>query len=182
MKYVLKGLALTVALVGAAACSADRLEIPNYNTPTVEGVATDPQGVQIGVTGMLERERAITVDRTRPSGIFGRELYYYFSTDARWVSNPLIGIGTPAKLDQGGFVGAQNWFEPYRQARNAKNLIATAQGSTLTDAEKKGVAGFAKTMKALGYSRVIESRDSLGMPVDVNDDPNDQPAFVSRDW
>lgn len=181
MKYVLKGLALTVALVGAAACSADRLEIPNYNTPTVEGVATDPQGVQIGVTGMLERERAIVTDRTRPSGIFGRELYYYFSTDARWVSNPLIGIGTPAKLDQGGFVGGQNWFEPYRQARNAKNLIATAQGSTLTDAEKKGVAGFAKTMKALGYSRVIESRDSLGMPVDINDDPNDQPAFVSRD-
>jgi len=181
MKYVLKGLALAVALVGAAACSADRLQIPNYNTPTVEGVASDPQGVQIGVTGMLERERSIVTDRTRPSGIFGRELYYYFSTDARWVSNPLIGIGTPARLDQGGFVGAQNWFEPYRQARNAKNLIATAQASTLTDAEKKGVSGFAKTMKALGYSRVIEAHDSLGMPVDINDDPNEQPAFVSRD-
>jgi hypothetical protein len=181
MKYLLRGLALAGALVGAAACSADRLQIPNYNAPTVEGVAKDPQGVQIGVTGMLERERSITTDRTRPSGIFGRELYYYFNTDARWVSNPLIGIGTPQKLDQGGFVGAQNWFEPYRQARTAKNLMAAAAASTLTDAEKKGVNGFAKTLKALGYSRVIEAHDSLGMPVDINDDPNDQPEFVSRD-
>ena len=181
MKSYVKGMALTGALLGAAACSADRLQIPNYNAPTTEGVAKDPQGIQIAVTGMLERERAITVDRTRPSGIFARELYYYFSTDARWVSNPLIGIGTPQRLDNGGFVGAQNWFEPFRQARTGKNLMAAAASSNLTDAQKKAVNGFAKTLKALGYSRVIEARDSLGMPVDISDDPNNQPAFVSRD-
>ena len=183
MKYEFKGLALAGALLGAAACSADRLQIPNYNSPTTEGVAKDPQGIQIQVTGMLERERAITVDRTRPPGIFGRELFYYFPTDARWVSNPVIGIGTGAaqRLDPGGFVGAQNWFEPFRQARTAKNLMAAGAASSLTDAQKKAVNGFAKTMKALGYSRVIETRDSLGMPVDVNDDPNQQAAFVSRD-
>src|SRR6476659_8797405 len=96
MKYEFKGLALAGALLGVAACSADRLQIPNYNSPTTEGVAKDPQGIQIQVTGMLERERAITVDRTRPPGIFGRELFYYFPTDARWVSNPVIGIGTGA--------------------------------------------------------------------------------------
>jgi hypothetical protein len=183
MKYYVKGLALLGALLGAAACSADRLEIPNYNAPTTEGVAKDAQGIQIFATGMMERERSQTVDRTRPSGIFARELYYYFSTDARWVSNPLIGIGTGTaqKLDNGGCVGGQNWFEPYRQARTAKNLIATAEAGNLTDAQKKAVAGFAKTLKALGYSRVIEHHDSLGMPVDVNDDPNEQAPFVSRD-
>ena len=118
MKYELKGLALAGALLGAAACSADRLQIPNYNSPTTEGVAKDPQGIQIQVTGMLERERAILSDRTRVPGIFAREAFYYFPTDARWVSNPLIGIGTGAaqRLDPGGFVGGQNWFEPYRQA------------------------------------------------------------------
>jgi len=181
MKYYVKGLALAGALLGAAACSADRLQIPNYNAPTTEGVAKDPQGIQIFATGMMERERSQTVDRTRPSGIFARELYYYFSTDARWVSNPLIGIGNPPKLDNGGFVGGQNWFEPYRQARTAKNLIEAANASQLTDAQKKAVAGFAKTLKALGFSRVIEHHDSLGMPVDINDDPNQQAAFVSRD-
>jgi hypothetical protein len=183
MKYDFKGLALAGALLGAAACSADRLQIPNYNSPTTEGVAKDPQGIQIQVTGMLERERAITSDRTRVPGIFGREAFYYFPTDARWVSNPLIGIGTGAsqRLDPGGFVGGQNWFEPYRQARTAKNLMDAAAASNLTDAQKKSVNGFAKTMKALGYSRVIETHDSLGMPVDVNDDPNQQAPFVSRD-
>lgn len=182
MKYEFKGLALAGALLGVAACSADRLQIPNYNSPTTEGVAKDPQGIQIQVTGMLQRERAIVTDRTRPPGIFGRELFYYFPTDARWVSNPVIGIGTGAsqRLDPGGFVGGQNWFEPYRQARTAKNLMEIAAASTLTDAQKKGVNGFAKTLKALGYSRVIETRDSLGMPIAVNDDPNDQAPFVSR--
>lgn len=183
MKSHLKGMALAGALLGVAACSADRLQIPNYNNPTTEGVGRDPQGVQILATGMLERERGMNTDRTRPSGIFGRELYYYFPTDARWVSNPLIGLGTGAnrRLDPGGFVGGQNWFEPFRQARNAKNLIDQAAKTNLSDAEKKAVAGFAKTLKALAYSYVIEAHDSLGMPVDVNDDPNDQAPFVSRD-
>jgi len=42
-----------------------------------------------------------------------------------------------------------------------------AASSQLTDAQKKAVNGFAKTLKALGYSRVIEHHDSLGMPVDI---------------
>ena len=114
MKYELKGLALAGALLGAAACSADRLQIPNYNSPTTEGVAKDPQGIQIQVTGMLERERAILSDRTRVPGIFAREAFYYFPTDARWVSNPLIGIGTGAaqRLDPGGFVGGRPVIAP----------------------------------------------------------------------
>lgn len=184
MRYDFKRLALMGVLIGTAACSSDRLEIPNYNAPTIDGVSKDPQAVQIYATGMLQRERTTTVDRTRAPGIFARELYYYFSTDARWVSNPLIGIGTGVnqRLDPGGFVGGQNWFEEYRQARNAKNLMETAAAQTgYTDVQRKAINGFAKTMKALGYSYVIASRDSLGMPVDINDDPNDQPAFVSRD-
>jgi hypothetical protein len=184
MKYDFKRLALMGVLIGTAACSADRLEIPNYNAPTIDGVSKDPQAVQIYATGMLQRERTMTVDRTRVPGIFGRELYYYFSTDARWVSNPLIGIGTAPnqRLDPGGFVGPQNWFEEFRQARNAKNLMETAEAQAgYTAEQKKAINGFAKTLKALAYSYVIESRDSLGMPVDVNDDPNDQPPFVSRD-
>jgi len=184
MKYDFKRLALAGALIGSAACSSDRLEIPNYNNPTKGGVATDPQAVQIYATGMMQMERTTTVNRTRVQGILGRELYYYFSTDARWVSHPLIGTGTGASkhLDPGGFVGGQNWFDEYRQARNAKLLMESADASpALTDVQKKAVNGFAKTLKALGYSYTIETRDSLGMPVDVNDNPNDQAPFVSRD-
>src|SRR5512134_3291554 len=102
MTYQLRALALAGALLGAAACSAERLEIPNYNAPTTEGVAKDPQGIQLAATGMIERERAMTFERVRTPGIFGREAYYVFPTDARWVSNPLIGIGT----------GAQQRLEP----------------------------------------------------------------------
>ena len=65
MKYLLRGLALAGALVGATACSADRLEIPNYNAPTIDGVARDPQGIQLAATGMLVAERGLYFGRVR---------------------------------------------------------------------------------------------------------------------
>ena len=83
MKYVLEGLALTAALVAAAACNADRLDIPNYNAPTTEGVAKDPQGIQLSATGMILAERNLYFARVRDVAVFGREGYFYFPTDAR---------------------------------------------------------------------------------------------------
>ena len=181
MKYHFRGLALAGALIGTAACSSDRLQIPNYNAPSQEGVAKDPQGIQLAATGMMERERAMNFGRVRDVGVLGREVLYYFPTDARTVSAPLIGIGTPQRIDPAGFYGPGTWSEVFRQGRNAKNLMALVEASTLTDAQKKAVNGFAKTFKALAYSHALETRDSLGIPVDVNDDPNEQAPFVSRD-
>src|SRR5215207_4349767 len=180
MKLHIRGLALAGALLGAAACSADRLEIPNYNAPTTEGVAKDPQGIQLSATGMMLAERNLYFGRVRDVAVFGREGYFYFPTDARFVSNALIGVGTPPKLDPNGFY-AGNWGGPFAQLRNAKNLMNAVEASALSDAQKKATAGFAKTFKALALMHVLETRDSLGTPVEVNDDPNDFAEFVSRD-
>lgn len=180
MKYHFRGLALAGALVGAAACSADRLNIPNYNQPTTEGVSKDPQGIQLSATGMLLAERNLYFGRVRDVAVLGREGYFYFPTDARFVSNALIGVGTPPKLDPNGFY-AGNWTGAFAQVRNAKNLLDASAASALTDAQKKATSGFAKTLSALALMHVLETRDSLGTPVQVNDNPNDFAPFVTRD-
>jgi hypothetical protein len=51
----------------------------------------------------------------------------------------------------------------------------------LSAEQKAGVAGFAKTFRALDLLYIIQSRDTLGGPVDIPDDPNAPAAFVSRD-
>ena len=186
MSLYFRGLALAAALSGAAACNADRLDIPNYNAPTVEGVGKDPQGIQLAATGMLLAERgsgtvgATYFARVRDVAVLGREAYFYFPTDARFVSNAFIGIGTPPRLDPQGFYSG-NWNAYFAQLRNAKNLIAAATGSTMTEAQKKATTGFAKTFSALAIMHVLETRDSLGTPLEVNDNPNDFAAFVTRD-
>ena len=43
-------------LLGASACT-EALEVPDYNRPTTEGVANDPQGLQVLATGIIERSK-----------------------------------------------------------------------------------------------------------------------------
>jgi hypothetical protein len=167
-------------LVAAAACSSDRLSIPNYNSPTVSGVATDPNGVQLLVTGIQAGERGMIGGWISDAGVFGRESYNYFPTDGRTVSNYLIGILNPQRLERAGFASG-NWTGPYQNMKNEVNLIAAANASALPADKKNGVIGFAKTMRAYDLFIVAASRDSLGGPVDIPDNPATAAAFVSRD-
>jgi len=81
------GARLGLLLAAVAACTADRLVIPNYNAPTTEGVGKDPTGVQQLVNGILDDDRDQLAATTEQFGIFGRETYNYFATDARNISN-----------------------------------------------------------------------------------------------
>ena len=167
-------------LVAAAACSADRLAIPNYNSPTVAGVAGDPNGIQLLVTGILAGQRGVHSGWVSDAAVFGREGYNYFPTDGRTVSNYLIGILNPQRLERAGFASG-NWTGPYQDMKNEVNLITAANSSTLPTDKKNGVIGFAKTMRAYDLYIIAASRDSLGGPVDIPADPSTPAAFVSRD-
>jgi hypothetical protein len=168
---------LAVAVFG---CNTDKLLIPNYNQPTTEGVSKDPKGVQLLASGLLDGTRDAFAGVNRDFGVFGREAYNYFSTDGRFISNYLVGIPGPQRLDPAGFA-AGNWVGHYQNQRNAVQLIDVANATSLTDEQKSSTAGFAKTIRALELLYVIISRDTLGAPVDIPADPNSPADFVSRD-
>jgi hypothetical protein len=68
--------------------------------------------------------------------------------------------------------------------RNAVNLIAAvnnASTAVVSENSKKAAIGFAKTFRALDVMFVLYSRDTLGLPVEINDDPNVLAPYVSKD-
>jgi starch-binding outer membrane protein, SusD/RagB family len=174
------GASLGLLLAGIAACSAEKLTIPNYNQPTTEGVSKDPKGVQLLASGLLDGVRDGFAATNRDFGVFGREAYNYFATDGRFISNYLVGIPGPQRLDPAGFA-AGIWNIRYQNQRNAVQLIDVANATGLSDGEKSAVAGFAKTFRALELLYTIVSRDTLGAPVDIPADPNSPAPFVARD-
>ncbi|MFL5464153.1 MAG: RagB/SusD family nutrient uptake outer membrane protein [Gemmatimonadaceae bacterium] len=174
------GARLGLLLTGIAACSSERLVIPNYNQPTTEGLSKDPAAVQLLAAGILDGVRDGFAGMTRDFGIFGREVYNYFPTDARNISHYLIGIPGPQRIDPAGFASG-NWTIRFQNQRNAVQLVEIADKTSLSTEQKSAVAGFAKTFRAVELLYTIISRDTLGAPVDIPADPNSPAAFVSRD-
>ena len=174
------GASLAFLAVAVFGCSSEKLVIPNYNQPTTEGVSKDPKGVQYLASGLLAGIRNTFAGVNRDFGVFGREAYNYFSTDGRFISNYLVGIPGPQRLDPAGFASG-NWTGHYQNQRNAVQLIEVANATNLSDQQKSATAGFAKTIRALELLYVIISRDTLGAPVDIPADPNSPADFVSRD-
>ena len=174
------GARLGLLLTGIAACSTEKLVIPNYNQPTTEGVSKDPKGVQLLASGLLDGIRDNFAATNRDFGVFGRETYNYFATDGRFISNYLVGIPGPQRLDPAGFASGL-WQTRFQNQRNAVQLADLANSTALSAAEKSAVAGFAKTIRALELTYVIVSRDTLGAPTDIPADPNSPAPFVSRD-
>ncbi len=174
------GARLGLLLTAIAACSTEKLTIPNYNQPTTEGVSKDPKGVALLASGILDGDRDAMAGMIRDFGTFGRESYNYFPTDGRTISNYLVGIPGPQRLDPAGFA-AGVWTGRFQNQRNAVQIIDVAAATGLSAAEKSAVSGFAKTYRALELLYVIESRDTLGAPTDIPTDPNSPADFVSRD-
>ena len=174
------GARLGVLLTGIVACSTEKLTIPNYNQPTTAGLGKDPKAVQLLASGVMDGTRDAMARMNQDFGIFGREVYNYFATDGRFISNYLVGIPGPQRIDPAGFA-VGNWTGRYQNQRNTVQLIDVANAAILSTAEKSAVSGFAKTIRGLELTYVILSRDTLGAPVDIPADPSVPAPFVSRD-
>ena len=176
-------LALVAGALLLAACSTDKLTVPNRNSP-IPGNIDAPTSVNLQVGGILFQERANDLTRVADFQIFGREGFNYFPTDNRWTTGYLVPVTGTQGLNYASDFGRGEglWNGVYRQRRNIHTLLATVEGAaTLSDAQKAGIRGFANTFAALAMLAVIESRDSLGAVVDILDDPTGVAPFVSRD-
>lgn len=168
----------SATLIVSSSCK--NLVVPDYNdasigdlinNPTPTKIAQASQGLLVGTrVGIAEQNGYVSL-----LGILGRESYNFDPADPRFITEMLIG-----PLDGGSPAFGGNLFgDPYRNIRNANNLLAAVgKVAELTDTQKSAVKGFAETIQALDYLNVINTRDDLGAPLDVNIEPTATPAPI----
>jgi hypothetical protein len=170
------------ALAGMVLLGACRdFEVANENAPTVDQLEGNPTrailaraatGIFTGVSGVLNDVGG----DIQQYGIYGRELYNLLGNDPRETGEELRG-----PQDPGGRGGA-GWANKYAHIRSIHVYIRGVENSTELSAEEKRAAqGFAKTIKAWWFHRLIVRTGPLGIPMDVDRAISDDPApFVSQ--
>jgi hypothetical protein len=113
-------------------------------------------------------------------GILGREVYNYTPTEGRNTSGWL----TSDVNNNTSFGGGALWSGPYftlRDIFNTSSVLESATSTQFSDAQKNAVRGFLHTTEAYSLLQLINTRNDLGVVVQVNSDPNQLSPFVSRD-
>ena len=163
------------AVVGAALLTAcTETAVPDFNNSTESqySVVTTRNQLQQLATGLIDVDRRthdfqILLDET-----IARDVFRMDAAETRYITQPL-GDGS---MSPTVFVGQGVYNGPYRAIRSARNFIAAVQAapdqlpdvagapaSPFTEADKRATIGYAKTVEALSYLRLIEQRDTLGI-------------------
>src|SRR5436305_1671553 len=169
---------ITLMVAAAGTLGACNLDITNPNAPTQSGALSNPRdAASREIVGVLATYRDNRADQIRALGSFGRETYYMFITDGRFITGPYRDWHKNNSFDAGTQWAVR--YGNYRNAYAAMKLINST--SALTAGEKAGALGVLKPFVALDLLHVIEARDSIGAVVDMTDDVNAVLPIVSRD-
>lgn len=147
---------LILVLLGAftlAGCDLFQVEDrPDPNGPSVDDILANPtRDALINLASGMEASARVDhhlylID----VGVVGREYWRILAADPRFTTE-LLGGGT-STLDNNTFYITRPWGARYVTVRNANIMLqALDLNATLSDAEKAGGRGFAKTFKALQY-------------------------------
>ena len=163
------GLALLI-LFGAVitACSFDEQVDPNR--PSLAGVLTDASQNQLNnlVVGVESAMRNSLAIQTTGSGTMARELYL-FDADPRNTQDLLGANGI--SLDNNSFYSTAPWGGRYVSIKNANILLESVENTEqVTDTQKAGYRGYAKTIIAFELIEVLKSYNRAR--VDVADPDN----------
>lgn len=176
-----KALVALCAAMGLTGCGS--LDVPDLNNPSVETIQERPTRATVltASTGLLLGRRvgvAVTNGYVAELGVIGREAYVFDGSEPRTVTE-LLG----RQLDPGGpAFGGNFWANPYANIRNANVLLAALDKvAGVSDSEKHAIRGYAKTLQALDFLVVINTRDTLGAPIAVDRPVNELAPFESKE-
>ncbi|MDX5420863.1 MAG: RagB/SusD family nutrient uptake outer membrane protein [Hymenobacteraceae bacterium] len=164
-------LGLLAAVLVLPACELD--EIPDPNNPTIETVlenatVDDLNNVVVGTESGMRNVLGTYYDNV---GVIGREHYRFSGADPRFVSD-LLGAGS-AILDNNTFYTTNPWAARYRVVKNTNILIEAVDNTTLiTEEQRQGYLGFAKTIKAHQLLMNLTMMNENGIRLDVSDFDN----------
>ena len=171
---------LFAALAGLLVVGACNFDILNTNQPTQDDLINSPTRTKLAAaaTGIFAQARTGIQSFIWRLGSMGREGINLSGNNQPDFIEPYFG-----PVQAGGSFGGTQWNDRYAAIRSGNiYLAALANDKDLSAAEKSASTGFAKTLNALAFMYVIETRASLGAPVDVGRDITAAPApFVSED-
>jgi hypothetical protein len=178
-----KFLGAAALAVVAVSCKQSDIDITNPNSALAGAVASEPTALQLLATGLLVDQRGTRQALITNAGTLGREMYTYTPNEGRNTTNYLVGIvvGGVQKLDPAGFANG-SWGGNYGTLRDIFNFKNTITASlALSTAQKSAALGFAETLEAQMLLEVLQTRDSLGLIVEIKDNPFELLPFVTRD-
>lgn len=166
----------SAALLGACHDSTGVPDLNNVSAETISGSLTAATA-QLLATGMFNQYRnSATGNFVVFPETMARDAYRIDKAETRYLTE-LIGSVQP---DVGAFTGSGNFSGFFVGIRSANTLIdatkAADDASGMNATERSALIGAAQTIKALNYWNVIEQRDSIGMPIDLDHDINSDPA------
>jgi starch-binding outer membrane protein, SusD/RagB family len=150
--------ALAVVSLLAAGCT-DKT-IPDLNNPELLQTIPNQAQLQAQATGLLAGDREQHAFFILVLETMGRDAYRIDGADPRYIQQPL------GQFSPGAFLVDFTWNSTYRTIRAAQLLASGVEGSSAFSAEEKAAsAGFARTIQALEYIHLIDTRDTLGVPI-----------------
>lgn len=174
-----RAMALVAVLALTSACR-DATSIPDLNqvSSTLLAGGLNRASVQLLATGLLNSDRANWGETyiIFPESM-ARDLERMDPAEPRWITQTIGGVADPSAFTGGGL-----WSGYYVAIKSANNLIDNiATATDLSPAEQQAAVGLAQTFKALQYWHVLEMRDSLGLPIAVDQPITAPPApFVCK--
>src|SRR5687768_2060151 len=164
-----RSLAMFGVYLLAAGCRDNPVANPT-NAPVTEALGGRLTRVSLQqlATGVTAQDRAVFNN----SGyliipaILARDLYFV-AIDSRWIDETLREPPDPST-----FVGGSGFGGFYVTIRAASTLLQSLRDfdpSQFTVAEANATRGYLRTMVALSYYRLIELRDTVGIPIQADD-------------
>lgn len=170
-KYIIVNMLLFM-LIAFTFSSCDK-DYGNLNSPTAEDFLENANKDQLnnlvsGTESAMRIDLGLYLDDI---SVIGREIYRFSNSDPRYYTD-LLGAND-AELQNTGFYIVNTWASRYRVVKNCNLLIDAANNSTLvSDAERKGYTGFAKTFKAYQLLLTLNLTNANGIRIDVSDPDN----------
>src|SRR5450432_1856175 len=152
----------------------------NLNSPTIESFLSNASKDELNnlVSGTESGMRNVLNLYLDDAGTLCREGYHFSASEPRYVTD-LLGANS-GTLSGSNFYIANPWAARYRVVKNCNTLIEAATNSTLiTDDQKSGYIGFARTIKAYQLLMNLNLTDTNGIRIDVND-PDNLGPFVNN--
>lgn len=168
-------------LVSLSSCKIE--EVVNPNSPNLGDFLNDPSKSDINllVAGLEARARDTRGAFISATGSIARELYFFNSSDPTTTAT-LMGKGgatlTGSEPQLTGIMAAR--YSAIKSADFILGAVASTKASDISEAEKQGFRGVAKTFRAYSLLEMLSLVNSAGLRVQI-DDPENLGPLLSKE-